>query len=85
VKRLLEDYRQARGRSDPPAISGGATYAKRLPRAIAFGMWLPGKPYPGHDVDEHVSIADLQLGTRILLYTLADLAGSAPIEKPFEP
>ena len=85
VKRLLEDYRQVMGRSDPPAISGGGTYAKRLPRSIAFGMWLPGKPYPGHDVDEHVSVADLQLGTRILLHALADLAYSPRIERPFEP
>ncbi len=85
VKRLLEDYRQAMGRSERPAISGGGTYAKRLPRAIAFGMWLPGKPYPGHDVDEHVSVADLHLGTRILLHALADLACTEPIADPFAP
>jgi acetylornithine deacetylase/succinyl-diaminopimelate desuccinylase-like protein len=85
VNRLLGDYRQATGRSDRPAISGGGTYPKRLPRSIAFGMWLLGKPYPGHDVDERVSVADLHLGARILLYTLADLACSEPMKNPFEP
>jgi len=85
VLRLLEDYRSATGRREPPAISGGGTYAKRMPRAIAYGMWIPGKPYPGHDVDEKVSVEDLRRGARILLYTLVDLTGSEPIRNPFEP
>jgi predicted dipeptidase len=85
VKRLLEDYRQVMGRSERPAISGGGTYAKRLPHSIAFGMWLPGKPYPGHDANEKISLADLHLGTRILLYALADLVCSEPIADPFAP
>src|SRR5258708_19632280 len=85
VKRLLEDYRQAMGRSERPAISGGGTYAKRLPRAIAFGMWLPGKPYPAHHVTQHVSLSDLHLATRILLHALADLARTEPIADPFAP
>jgi predicted dipeptidase len=85
VLRLLEDYRSATGRKEPPAISGGGTYAKRMPRAIAYGMWIPGKPYPGHDVDEKVSVEDLHRGARILLYALVDLAGSEPIRNPFEP
>jgi predicted dipeptidase len=39
VKRLMSVYARATGEKDPkPAISGGGTYAKRLPNAIAFGM-----------------------------------------------
>ena len=85
VKRLLADYASATGKSAPPAISGGGTYAKRLPNAIAFGMWFPGKPYPGHDVDERVPVADLDRGAVILIETLADLACSPPLSEPLKP
>jgi succinyl-diaminopimelate desuccinylase len=84
VKRLLKDYAVATGEASPkPAISGGGTYAKRLPNAIAFGMWFPNKPYPGHDVDEKNPIADLQKGTHVLIEALVDLATGARIEGAF--
>ena len=85
VQRLMDDYARATGERAPPAISGGGTYAKRVPNAIAFGMWFPGKPYPGHDVDEKVPIADLQRGLDVLLVTLRDLATSPPIQDPLKP
>ena len=85
VRRLMDDYAKATGERPPPAISGGGTYAKRMPRAIAFGMWFPGKPYPGHDVDERQPIADLQRGFDVLTFTLRDLAESAPLQDPFQP
>lgn len=85
VKRLLADYDAVMKTHAQPAISGGGTYAKRLPRSIAFGMWFPDKPYPGHDVDEKNPIADLQKGTHILIRTLVDIATGPRIEKPFEP
>ena len=83
VKLLLDDYATATGSRAKPAISGGGTYAKRLPNAIAFGMWFPGKPYPGHDVDEKISIDDLQRGTRVLIRALTDIATGPPIRNPF--
>lgn len=83
VKRLLAAYARATGHRERPAISGGGSYAKRLPRSIAFGMWFPGKPYPGHDVDERVTAEDLQRGVDVLLETLCDLAGSRPLTDPF--
>ena len=85
VKRLLAEYARVAGKAEPPAISGGGTYAKRLPRAIAFGMWFPGKPYPGHDVDEQVSVQELHDGAHVLIEALADLACAPPLVKPFEP
>jgi succinyl-diaminopimelate desuccinylase len=84
VRRLLAAYTRATGQRVRPVTSAGGTYAKRLPSAIAFGMWFPGKPYPGHGADEHVSIADLQLGARVLLEVLADIACGPPLERPFE-
>jgi predicted dipeptidase len=84
VRRLLDDYAAATGVRAKPAISGGGTYAKRLPNAIAFGMWFPGKPYPGHDLDEQIPLADLQRGVRVLIYTLTDLATGPRIKEPFK-
>jgi succinyl-diaminopimelate desuccinylase len=85
VRRLMAVYGRVTGRNDPAAISGGGTYAKRIPRAIAFGMWFPGKPYPGHDNDEHVPLEDLKLGAHVLLEALVDLACAPPLEDPFSP
>jgi len=79
------DYERATGTASKPAISGGGTYAKRLPNAIAFGMWFPGKPYPGHDVDEKIAVEDLQRGTHVLIYALTDLATGKKIVEPFKP
>jgi len=84
VKRLLAAYAGATGSAAPPTVAGGGTYAKRLPNSIAFGMWFPGKPYPGHDVDERISVEDLHRGTRILIAALADIACGPKIDKPFE-
>ena len=85
VMRLLAGYSAATGIRNPrPAISGGGTYAKRLPNAIAFGMWFPDKPYPGHDVDEKNPIADLQKGTRVLIQALVDIATGPKIVEPFK-
>jgi len=85
VKRLLADYERATGVREKPAISGGGTYAKRLPNAIAFGMWFPGKPYPGHDTDEQITVADLHKGVDVLIEALVDLACGAPLVEAFKP
>jgi succinyl-diaminopimelate desuccinylase len=82
VQRLMAAYQRATGQSATPAIAGGGTYAKRLPHAIAFGMWFPGRPYPGHDVDERVPLADLERGVSVLLEAMNDLAYSAPMHDP---
>jgi dipeptidase D len=84
VKRLMAVYARAASPS-PPAISGGGTYAKRMPRSIAFGMWFPGAPYPGHDVDEKVPIADLHRGAHVLIEALVDIASGPPLVEPFKP
>lgn len=84
VKRLLDDYTKATGRHDKPAISGGGTYAKRLPNAIAFGMWFPDKPYPGHDVDEKNPVADLQQGMKALIRAMVDIATGPKMVEPFQ-
>lgn len=83
VKRLLAVYTRATGEEASPAVSGGGSYAKRLPNSIAFGMWFPGKPYPGHDVDEKIPVEDLHRGTHVLIAALSDIACGPRIEEPF--
>jgi succinyl-diaminopimelate desuccinylase len=85
VVRLMNAYARATGERPPTAVSGGGPYAKRIPRAIAFGMWFPGKPYPGHDVDEKIPVADLERGLDVLSVVLRDLATSPPLQDPFKP
>jgi predicted dipeptidase len=85
VRRLMDDYTRATGAKAKPGVIGGGTYAKRLPNSIAFGMWFPGKPYPGHDLDEKISVDDLQRGARVLIYALTDIATGKKIEEPFQP
>jgi succinyl-diaminopimelate desuccinylase len=85
VQRLMNVYATATGERARPAISGGGTYAKRLPNAIAFGMWFPGKPYPGHDVDEKILISDLDRGARVLIHALVDIATGPRIVEAFKP
>ncbi|GAC1345316.1 MAG: dipeptidase PepV [Myxococcales bacterium] len=85
VRRLMDAYARATGRRDPPAISAGGTYAKRIPNAVAFGMWFPGTPYPGHDTDEKVRIDSLHAGAHVLIEALVDLTTGPPIEAPFQP
>jgi succinyl-diaminopimelate desuccinylase len=84
VKRLLAAYAGATGAAAATAVAGGGTYAKRLPNSIAFGMWFPGKPYPGHDVDEKIPVEDLHRGTRVLVAALADIACGPELDEPFE-
>lgn len=75
VSRLLQAYRRATGDGGAqPVVIGGGTYAKRIPRALAFGTWFSDKPYPGHDVDERNPTDDLFRGAHVLIEALVDLA-----------
>jgi acetylornithine deacetylase/succinyl-diaminopimelate desuccinylase-like protein len=85
VRKLLAIYERATGERAGPAIAGGATYAKRLPNAVAFGMWFPGQPYTGHDVNERISIQDLHRGVGVLLAALEHLAFGEPLRDPLQP
>jgi succinyl-diaminopimelate desuccinylase len=86
VRRLLAAYQRATGRAQTARTLGGGTYAKRIPNALAFGMWfLEAGPYPGHDVDEKIGVEWLQRGTRVLLEALTDLATGDRLVEPLRP
>lgn len=82
VKLLTQVYNQATGSSAQPFVMGGGTYARKVPRAVAFGPGLPtdaselGLP-PGHGgchaPDELQSISNLKKAVKIYVMALAQL------------
>jgi predicted dipeptidase len=83
VRRLLDDYARATGQRRGPVVSGGGTYAQRLPNAVAFGMWFRDDgPYPGHGSNEQNTLPALERGVRVLTEALADIATGPRIEQP---
>ena len=60
VVNLLAAYREVTGDMTPPQCIGGATYARALPCAVAFGPVFPGDEEMCHQVDEYVRLDRLE-------------------------
>ncbi|HOV69307.1 MAG TPA: Sapep family Mn(2+)-dependent dipeptidase [Clostridia bacterium] len=73
VKTLLAAYRDITGFEAAPKYTGGGTYARAFPGAVAFGPLLPGRPDLAHQPDEHIAIDDLALNARIFAHAIAKL------------
>ena len=54
VQTLLGVYEKHFGKSGKPLQIGGGTYAKTLPRCVAFGPAPLGEDYHMHDADEYL-------------------------------
>ena len=60
IKTLLSVYAKATGEVDPkPLQTGGGTYARELPNAVAFGPTFKGRETNIHNVDENIPVEDL--------------------------
>ena len=77
VQQLCAIANEQMGISLPPATMGGGTYARKLPRAVAYGPSRPDlvKPFPpghgwAHQVDEGVRIANLTDQIRVYVPAL---------------
>ncbi len=68
VKTLLDVYQSVTGKTASPLVIGGATYARALPCAVAFGPSFPGDEKAIHETNERVSLDKLRLMTE-LYYT----------------
>ncbi len=68
VTGLMEAYREVTGdcKSQPLAI-GGATYARALPNAIAFGPLFPWEEELAHEANEFMAVDSLKKMTEILI------------------
>jgi succinyl-diaminopimelate desuccinylase len=74
VQILKNVYEKHMGLKDVELLtSGGGTYAQYLDAGVAFGACMPGYPYTGHQVDEHVKVDDLLLASEIYTDAMAEL------------
>ncbi len=76
VQKLMEAYRVETGDyTSGPITIGGGTYARALPKGVAFGALFPGKEMLAHEKNEYIEIEDLISATRIFASALYALAG----------
>lgn len=60
VKTLLNVYEQQTGQKPYCVQSGGGTYAKELPNAVAFGPTFPGTVTNLHNADENLPLVEFE-------------------------
>ena len=60
VTALSDAYNACTGESAKPIAIGGATYARALPKAVAFGPVFPGEKSTIHMPDERQSLEKLR-------------------------
>ncbi|MDK2954156.1 dipeptidase PepV [Kosmotoga sp. DU53] len=65
VRLLKEVYEEVTGEEAKLLTTGGGTYARAVPNAVAFGALFPGREFTGHKPDERVLIDDLIMLARI--------------------
>lgn len=71
---LLNAYKQVTGETHAQPLSiGGATYARALPQAVAFGPMFPNQPSTIHQKDERVSLENLEKMYKIYLQAIENL------------
>lgn len=85
VTTLMDVYREATGDLDiQPQTMGGATYARSMPNAVAFGAGFPDAPARGaHQANESASVDELMRAAHIYgeaIYRLAEC--EEPAEEP---
>lgn len=74
VKILYESYKVKSGDTDNrPIAIGGATYARALPKTIAFGPIFPDEKELAHEPNEYVDINRLMIAGEIYYDTLKKL------------
>ncbi len=74
IKTLLKVYRGITGDMTPPLQTGGGTYARELPNAVAFGCTPLDLDINMHRADENFPIAQLFKNYDIYLAAMKELA-----------
>lgn len=77
VSRLMEVYQESTGDMVSQPISlGGATFARAIPNAIAFGPVFPDQEELAHEANEHYSVTDYKRITEIYIKALLKLSAA---------
>lgn len=76
VRTLLDVYTEITGDNAQPITMGGATYARAIPNAVAFGPLFPGQPELAHQKDECWDLQSYFLCTQIYAHAIWKLANT---------
>ncbi|MDI3317158.1 MAG: dipeptidase PepV [Bacillota bacterium] len=74
IRLLSRAYEEVTGRPATLIAIGGGTYARLIPRGVAFGPVMPGQPELAHNADERIALDDLRRAARIWARAMAYLA-----------
>ena len=71
---LMEAYQKGSGDdSGRPMAIGGATYARAIPNAVAFGPLFPDEEELAHEANEYLALESLEKMTLIYIEALKKL------------
>jgi len=71
IKLYMDVYRENTGDMESkPIVFGGGTYARSIPRAVAFGLCFPDDEEVMHQKDEYIAIESLMKGAHIYADTI---------------
>ncbi|EPZ42641.1 dipeptidase PepV [Alicyclobacillus acidoterrestris] len=76
VETLMDVYRSYFGDDASPISIGGATYARAIPNAVAFGALFPNREDFAHKADENWSISDYLTCIEIYAEAMTRLANT---------
>ena len=85
VQVLTDCSNRVLGRQDAPFVMSGGTYARKLPRAFAFGTGMPLPPRPAalfrpghgdyHQPDESIALERIQKALEIYIQGILEIDG----------
>lgn len=77
VVRVLSDvYQETTGQPAVPMAIGGATFARAIPNAVAFGPLFPNQPDLAHQANESWAIEDYLRCIEIYAHAMLELANT---------
>lgn len=76
VQTLSRVYTELTHEPSEPMAIGGATYARAIPNAVAFGPLLPGQADLAHQKDECWDLRDYVTCTKIYAHAMLELANT---------
>lgn len=74
VKTLQRVYQEVTGISADPVSTGGGTYARAFPNAVAFGALLPEDELTYHRTNEYWKVESLVKSYQIIVNAIAELS-----------
>lgn len=79
VSKLMAVYQERTGSNSDPVRSGGGTYARKLPHAVAFGIEYDGSGSGAHRADEFARFEELRFNAKIIADAIIALAGDTTV------